>query len=144
MNKLLVTVLLLGSAKAVFGQESLQAAPVRFTTTFAFHMGDKVMPAGEYQIRWIGQSGVLVLRSDASAAMTLAMNGVTQPHATSEKAAVVFMKYSDTAFFLSTVYLGHGETGFQTVKTRKEKQIVTTIITAESKPETIFILAERR
>ena len=76
MNKLWGGILVLACAGAAYGEFSSQDT-IRFTTPFAFHLGDKLVPAGEYTIRWQQDFHVLVLQSPAESAMSYALNGVS-------------------------------------------------------------------
>ena len=145
MNKLWGGILVLACAGAAYGEFSSQDT-IRFTTPFAFHLGDKLLPAGEYTIRWQQDFHVLVLKSPAESAMSFALNGVSASGGVSarENASIVFNKYGESSYFLSHVWPGDGALGLQTVKSKKEKVVITTTLTAEAKPQTIMILAARR
>ena len=143
MNKLWGGVLVLACAGAAFADQS---TPVIFTTPFAFHLGDQLMPAGEYTVRYDTGLRGLILRSPQAVGIVFAINGVASSRGVgaAANASVVFNRYNGTSYFLSQVWHGEGRDGFQAYTAKKEKEIVTSIITAEAKPETIMILAQRR
>ena len=143
MNKLWTGVLVLACAGAAFGD---QTGPVVFTAPFAFHLGEQLMPAGDYTLRYDAGIRSLILKSPEFGGIVLAMNGVGSSRGVGDaaNASVVFNRYNGTTYFLSQVWLGYGQDGFQANKAKKEKEIVTSIITAKAQPETIMILAQRR
>jgi hypothetical protein len=136
----LVTVTGLSSAKAqTNGTPELVA-----NIPFAFSVGQKVMPAGEYLVRCINPDAsqrVLQVRSKAghqsAFILTASVIGKIQ-----DKGSLVFQRYGDQYFF-AQAWLPADSSGMQAPKSRAEKQIARELAAAGKSKEVVAITARR-
>lgn len=95
-------------------------APITFTTTFDFTVGNTTFPMGAYEIRPVSdESGVIqvVSRTGSHAAYVEVTGGEPQKSAKSE---VIFQRYGDK-YLLKGVWDASTSSGFTTTVTHAEK-----------------------
>jgi hypothetical protein len=136
----LLTVAGLSSANA----QTQSNMDLKANIPFAFSVGDKTMPAGEYMVRCTNPSSdvkVLQLRSndghESALVRTSSVIGKVQ-----DDARVVFYRYGDQYFF-AQVWLAADPIGMQAPKSRSEKQIARELEASKSARETFAVRAER-
>jgi hypothetical protein len=99
---------------------------LRFETPFAFHIGDHEVPAGEYVIHWTG-NGFAMVNSRAGGTgggiVACVVGTVSQQSELHGVPAIVFNQYGD-AYFLSQMWQGNGVEGIQAIKTKQEREMV--------------------
>ena len=76
---------------------------------FAFVVGDRTLPAGEYTVRSEGPVGVLIQNTDGKAAIFALPHAIQSPKATPHS-RLVFHQYGDT-YFLSELWRPGNKTG---------------------------------
>jgi hypothetical protein len=93
---------------------------------FDFSAGNKTLPAGEYSVRaqYDDARMLLLQRKDSSVAMFIGANNVvaSAPQSVSK---LIFNRYGDR-YFLSQVWNEGDPTGWQLMKTAREKEIAQT------------------
>lgn len=132
-------VLVVGAAATLSAQSTLNLTA---NIPFAFHVGDRLMPAGEYQTARIDQSLIMVHSVEGRETAWRFMIPTTakkMPTASS----LVFRKYGDR-YFLGEIWgLGRG-TGAEFNKSKKEREAVTSTLNASTRQTTVVILARAR
>jgi hypothetical protein len=119
---------------------------------FAFNVGDAQLPAGEYRISRVTDVGhVIGFRPAAVAGFTLrtilpgansivAINS-TYVGRTPVPSRVVFNKYGEDRYFVASVW--HPGGSVQLPKSRKERELITSRITASVAPQVVTIAARQ-
>jgi hypothetical protein len=122
-KQIAVAVALLAVAIAA-GQCYAQRTSLKADIPFAFQVGNKTMPAGEYLIQrgldWDGRLQ-LVRRADSSASAMALTIPVDAERGKSEP-VLVFHKYGNS-YFLSEIWTGESQ-GRQLFKSEREKELV--------------------
>jgi hypothetical protein len=114
-------VLAIATNHSVLAQSSYPLAKANIP--FAFQAGDRLMPAGTYQIDSHG-GPLLLLRSNQGTAFVLTHAAVTSHPTTTGR--VVFERYG-TKYFLRQVWTGSSSQGAELPKSRAEKEILKAI-----------------
>ena len=96
-----------------------QTMNLRATIPFAFHAGEKAMPAGEYTIRHSG--GTLLLHDEGGPSVVLLTNAASRPNPTAN-ARLGFNRYGER-YFLSSVWTSGSRDGREISKSRAEKEL---------------------
>jgi hypothetical protein len=134
----LLTVAGLSNAKA---QSSVQ---LKANIPFAFSVGNKTMPAGEYTVGCTNPASdikVLQLRSsdghESALVMTHSIIGKTQ-----DNAKLVFYRYGDQYFF-AQAWLASDAIGMQAPKSRSEKQLARELASIKPAREDVALRIKR-
>ena len=108
---------------AVVSANGQSSSMIRADVPFAFTVGDKALPAGEYTASSITTSnGAIVIRSkDSKNAAVRLSNAVRDSDNSNSQAKLVFHRYGQR-YFLSEVWLGD-MTGRQLLKSKQERSI---------------------
>jgi hypothetical protein len=90
---------------------------------FAFQAGDKMMPAGEYQIQRVLPStkAVQLIRRADSSASTFVLTNVVESRDKNADPKLIFHCYSNECF-LSEIWAGSGQ-GLKLEQSRREKEV---------------------
>jgi len=111
-----LTMLLLG------GSALAQTVHVQLTVPFDFNVGNKILPAGRYELRSAGQPNnprlLEIARMDGAIEMYLPASDVQSTSASSETKAV-FRHYGN-AYFLAQLWTAGTRAGWEFPKTRAE------------------------
>ena len=140
------TLLLTTLAVTVGGLSLAQSTAQRFEAPFAFHVGDKQLPAGDYIVQVQNHGTVILVSSKGhggGGAFAFGY-GVGNPNGPKTATAkLVFNKYEDGNYFLSQVWGGDWTNGMQTNRSRMEREVVSGKFkpTAQLKPVKVTILA---
>jgi hypothetical protein len=130
-----VALLFLGLAYA------LSSRPLTADIPFPFYVGDAQMTAGEYLIQ--EQQHLLVVRpmdGQPTSAVIFGYGVSTKTQETQGK--LVFTKYVDGNYFLSQIWQPFDSTGLQTMKSKRERESITTRVITDNRPETVVIMAK--
>lgn len=103
------------AAASVFAQGSQRLI---VQVPFGFHVGNSILPAGEYRVDNAAPS-VLRLRSDDSKSSVMILTHLVQKGNAPGKGQLVFNKYGDE-YFLSQVWSPGDNTGSELRKTKRE------------------------
>ena len=138
------TLLLTTLAVTVAGLSLAQSAPQRFNVPFAFHVGGKQLPAGEYSVdgqQHVGAILVSPVGHDGGGAFVFT-NAIGNSHGLAPAtAALVFNKYGDSDFFLSQAWSSNWPSGLEALKSRAERAYVSGKLTAHLKPVNVSVVA---
>jgi hypothetical protein len=127
----LVFGLLLGAASAF-----AQSTHVRANVPFAFKLGDKTLPAGEYTINSIDAAGFnLEIRNYDRRTAALVMSRANSRNTDAPKTILVFQRYDDQ-YFLSEIWLEGQQTG-----RRIPVKLVPQQLANRQAPETVIVAA---
>ncbi|HEV2829990.1 MAG TPA: hypothetical protein VGW76_20485 [Pyrinomonadaceae bacterium] len=149
MKKQLYMVITVIALLAVAGLSSANAqtqssVQLKANIPFAFSVGDKTMPAGEYTVRCTNPSSdmkVLQLRNsnghESSLVRTISVIGKIQ-----DDARLVFYRYGDR-YFLAQVWLASDTIGMQTPKSRSEKQMARELAANKRLREAVALTVKR-
>ena len=111
---------------------------------FAFNVGNKTLPAGEYTVSCANPASdlkVLQLRStDGSTNVMVSTNGVIGKM--QENAKLIFNRYGDKYFF-AQAWLPANAVGLQAPRSKHERAIAKEVAAIERKTETIALKARR-
>lgn len=107
---------------------------------FAFHAGEVWLPPGDYTVTQFQPSVIAIHSKDAlDHALILAHRSSFQK--AEPKAYLVFNRYPGERYFLAQVWQPDENQGLQLVKTRKERELVTSTLHSEARPAQVVILA---
>lgn len=128
------------TAFAVPGTAQLFTA-IHVDVPFAFTAGNAHMAAGQYMLKTSGRA--VLVSSMANEPGYMSRNSITlvqsNLRAPAERSpAVVFNKYGEDRYFLAKIW--GFESGVQVVRTRQEKELITSRVIAQGKPETVTIV----
>ena len=149
MKKQLYVLITMIAVLAVAGLSSANAQTssaqqLKASIPFAFNVGDKTMPAGDYTVRCTNPSSdmkVLQLRSsdghESSLVRTSSVIGKIQ-----DNAKLVFYRYGDQ-YFLAQVWLASDTIGMQTPKSRSEKQMARELAANNREREAVALTVKR-
>lgn len=108
---------------------------------FAFHVGDVWMPAGEYKLGTL-QQGVVIVRSTDAIDTSIVLTHRSSYQKPKEEAYLVFNKYEGERYFLAQVWSPGEDHGLQIMKSRRERELVTSVLRSEARPpEQVIVLA---
>ena len=92
---------------------------------FGFHVGNSMLPAGEYTVATDPGPGLVRLSSaDSKSSVTILANGV-QTISTPTQSKLIFTKYGDE-YFLSRIWRAGSDTGNELRKSRRETEVAAT------------------
>jgi hypothetical protein len=92
---------------------------------FGFHVGNSMLPAGQYTVDTDPGPGLVRLRSaDSKSSVTILANGV-QTLTTPTESKLIFTKYGDE-YFLSRIWRAGSDTGNELRKSRRETEVAAT------------------
>ena len=92
-----------------------------FDLPFDFHVGDKVLPAGEYSVAQVTASGMAIRAQDGSEAAIFLSNALHPKARGDGKGQLVFNRYGDQ-YFLSRVWRPAGD-GRELMQSRRERNL---------------------
>ena len=102
---------------------------------FEFVVGDKTLPAGEYEVTGITSSGeVLRIRSKEQNQSVLRMTQTITHGSPADKGKLVFRRYADQ-YFLAEVWSGGDTSGRQLMKSKQERAIERELASIPNKGE---------
>jgi hypothetical protein len=150
MRNLMVGFLVLaGLSTPAFAQLTHET---RVNVPFAFHVGDTQLPAGEYSINRLTDTGQVIgfrsldftgwsLWSKVPAANILVTNKSVYKNGmqTGLPSKVVFNKYGQDRYFVAEVWQPTGAVELN--KSRRERELITSKIVASITPEIVTIAA---
>ena len=103
---------------------------------FAFNVGSKSLPAGDYEVRRVLENGTLAIQNADTQQAAIALTTAASPREISSEAVLVFHKYGDRCFLSEVRTTGSGRT---LVPSKLERQVATE--TAENTPAREVYLA---
>lgn len=137
---MLIAAVGLSSAKA----QSSGGTVLQVNIPFAFSVGDKTLPAGEYTVRCVNTASdlkILQVRNKTGRANALVHTGSVIGR-THENATVVFNRYGDQYFFAQAWLVGD-KIGMQAPRSRSEKTTASELAGIKRAPETIALTSKR-
>ncbi len=135
-------VLTMLAAMMVLALPALQAqSAVVAYVPFSFHVGDKAMPAGNYQARSNSDTLETLQNRDSDAAAFL-LKAVRIQARHEQQAKLVFEKCG-SQYFLSQVWDGAGDTGIQLPRSKQEKELLLGANASADSPEMIVLAMNR-
>jgi hypothetical protein len=122
MKKLALSLIGALSMLLLGGSALAQTVHIRLSVPFDFNAGNKILPAGEYELRSAGQPdnpGMLeICRMDGTVEMYIHASDLESPSAARET-KVVFRHYGNI-YFLSELWTAGTRAGWEFPKTRAE------------------------
>jgi hypothetical protein len=115
--------------------------PIKLSVPFAFTVGDKTMPAGEYTLKPANDAGLysrLLIRSKDGKTVAIILTGVIQASAVQEEAKVTFNRYGDQ-YFLSQVWMP----GTDYARQLRKSDVELRAASSGAQKETVSITAKR-
>ncbi|MBK9166668.1 MAG: hypothetical protein IPM24_04295 [Bryobacterales bacterium] len=144
MKTLLTAIVLVAALTAL---PAAAQSTIVVNVPFDFYAADKLLPAGEYTLAPLSDSkvNITLLRAVGSGKMVAVADHPRGNHAKrNEKTRVVFNKYPGEKYFLSQTWVEDEPLGRELIKTKRERQSVTSILLTGRKAETVTILASVR
>ena len=92
---------------------------------FGFHVGNSMLPSGEYTVDTDAAPGVVRLRSHDSKSSAMIISNAVETLATPTKGKLVFTRYGDE-YFLSQIWKPGDNTGRELRKSRREMEVAAT------------------
>ena len=138
------TLLLTTLAVTVAGLGLAQSVPQRFDVPFAFHVGGKQLPAGEYSVQRQGSLGALLVSAigHGGGGAFVLTNSIANPQGRKPSTAtLVFNRYGASDYFLSQVWSGNWPNGLAVPSSRAEREYVSSKHTARLKPVNVSVVA---
>jgi len=89
---------------------------------FGFHVGNSVLPSGEYTVDTDAAPGVVRVRSADAKSTVMILSMATQTSATPSTGKLVFNKYGDE-YFLSQIWKAGTNRGSELRKSRREVEV---------------------
>ena len=134
--------LLIGLLALTAEAQSVNGVSIRANIPFAFSVGDKVLPAGEYRIQQVNPSSDLALLQIATAnGEALVLVRVRPIHAQStDQTALVFNRYGSN-YFLSTLAIEGATDAWRTPKSRAEHGVGRELAALKISAQTVAVLA---
>ena len=111
-----LSVILLASVSA-FAQQ-----PIKVQIPFSFHVGQSILPAGEYTADSNVAQGILRLRSGDYKSNVMIMSNHVQSNTTSDASKLVFHKYADQ-YFLYQVWTAGSNSGRELRQSKPEMRL---------------------
>jgi hypothetical protein len=129
---MLTLIVAIAFATAVVSANAQSANTVVSNIPFEFTVGDKTLPAGQYQInRRLGNA--LTIQSREPATSVSRLTNVIES-GKNKNARLLFHRYGDR-YFLAEVWSGSGDVGRQLLKSRQERAIEREMSSIASKTE---------
>jgi len=116
-------------------------APMTVNIPFAFVVGDKTMPAGEYTFKPANDAGLysrLLIRSKDGKTVAIISTGVIKAKAVQEEATVAFNRYGDQ-YFLYQIWTP----GTDYVRQLRKSDIELKIAGSGARKDTVSVAAKR-
>jgi hypothetical protein len=108
---------------------------------FGFYVGDKAMPAGDYEIRSNSDSAAVLQNLDtAKATFLLKAIRIQDQHEQSPK--LVFERCGNQ-YFLAQIWDGASDTGIQLPRSKREKQSLVAVNGVTGNPEVVVLAMNR-
>jgi hypothetical protein len=117
-NKLAILIAFTLLTTAAFAGSATQKADV----PFAFHLGNKVMPAGSYTIRQLTSQSVVIKQEGSGAVSTIALTFSAQRDAKDNGAKLVFDRVGDQ-YFLVQIWGANTESGKLIASSRSQEKL---------------------
>jgi hypothetical protein len=108
------------------GQCGAQERPIKVNVPFAFTVGDKAMPAGEYRVADLSraQSVQMIAQSNGRASIMVMTNPIVRA-ANAPAPRLTFHRYGNR-YFLVQIWTGNAQ-GLQLVKSHGENEFAATL-----------------
>lgn len=133
-----VVCLLLLSALPAYAQF---ARPLTADIPFAFYAGDKWLPSGEYKFL---VNGCLVAVRSAEQHEVFLLVLESAKGDKNSAASITFTKYSQDRIFLARLHNPAWSITQDLVKSKREREVVSSRVISQNKPEAVVILARAR
>lgn len=104
----------------LFFSFAAQAQTVRANVPFAFTAGDRILPAGEYQLAIDARTGIIRCQPVSETGFYIASHGYTSPESAANRGALVFHRYGDS-YFLKRVLTAASREGRELYPARGER-----------------------
>ena len=120
--------------------DSLQA-----NIRFDFQVGDKVLPAGEYTVRRMSPSTLLIQSADGSERLVTQTMNKIEGSGKGGRVKLVFRQYGDQ-YFLAQVWLNRGGDGRELAPAQNEREAAKAQVLAggQKKPQIVEVVAGGR
>ena len=121
----------------------LPGTEVRATIPFDFSVKGKTLPAGDYEIRRLGDEpgGLMISSVNRRGERVIFETAPVEPRSISGRGELVFHRYGDS-YFLSEVLAGGGETGRELLPSRQERTLRREMASNnQTQPETVALAA---
>jgi len=148
---MLTLIVALALTTAVAAGKAQSANRIVADVPFAFSVGYKMMPAGEYSVQTIASAGNgLLIRSADGKISALRLSDATARIKDKKQARLVFHRYGER-YFLAEVWNGADNTGRQLLKSQEESAVERELASTSDKNhaaqntyETVEVLAMLR
>jgi hypothetical protein len=139
-----LAILILLLAQTVATAQAQVERRVTAHVPFAFQIGDKTLPAGDYSIKRASQNALLIESADGEQSVIAQATGSVEGNANAKPSAekLVFRQYGDQ-YFLAQVWMARGSAGRAVNMTKAERKAAEALKVAQhnAKPQLIEISA---
>ncbi|HEV7681610.1 MAG TPA: hypothetical protein VGO68_05775 [Pyrinomonadaceae bacterium] len=115
---------------------------LNLTIPFAFTIGDRVMPAGDYAVRCTNPSSDAKVLQLTNGRESVLLRTNTVSGKSEDNAKLVFNRYGDQ-YFLAQVWLASDADGMQALKSRTEKRLARELAANKLSKDTVAVTAKR-
>ncbi len=120
---MLMVVMAVAFGTALVSAKGQSTGRVMSNIPFEFVVGDKALPAGEYQISSVTASGeVLLIRNTEARDLAVRLSNRLEPQTNKTQARLVFHRYGQS-YFLAEVWAGGDSTGRQLLQSKRESSM---------------------
>ncbi|NUM44695.1 MAG: hypothetical protein HUU38_08295 [Anaerolineales bacterium] len=114
--------------------------------SFPFYAGNELMDPGQYTLTQPHDqlTATMVRFVDQPKAVIVANYGTTSRDPSTKGAYLVFNKYPDGRHFLAQAWMPGAALGTQIVRSRKEKESVSSRLVTQARPTRVIVLAKVR
>ena len=94
---------------------------LKFNIPFEFSVRNKILPAGEYRVKYVAQTALMIQSADSTTSQIFLVNSTTLGTRRNE-ASLIFNQYGDR-YFLCTIWTGGGDS-LDLMKTAAEWELI--------------------
>ena len=130
------------AAVSVYAQSDMR---LNVNIPFEFTVGHKTLPAGEYTVKYVAHTALMIQSADCTTSQIFFANP-TGPGKRRYEASLVFNQYGDR-YFLSTIWTATNDTGLELGKADAEWELIRArraLALTASAPKSVAIAAHRQ
>lgn len=138
---LLSVIVTLAFTNAVLTAHGQSSRLVKAQVPFEFIVGEKQLPAGQYDVRPSSDEGsALIIQNAATQDARIRLTNSIQTNSGNERARLVFHRYDNT-YFLAEVWRGGMSTGRRLLPSKREQAMKRELASMKKDYDTVVLLA---
>ena len=133
---------LLAAVTAATAYAQMPGTALRATIPFDFSVRGKILPAGKYEIRRIGDEpdGLMISSVNHLHEWAIFETEAVETREIPRSGEIVFHRYGDS-YFLSEIFAGGEQTGRELLPSRQERSLKREMASNKTEPETVALVA---